>query len=71
MFDDGGSSHVDSAAVDGLQREQWSSGDLLFSLYHSLQVFAIQSRGAAMPDSHTSGQDALNSAAVEVAEDLR
>ena len=46
-------------------------GDLLSSLYHSLQVFAVQSRSAAVPDGDTAGQDALNNAAVEDAENLR
>ena len=48
-----------------------SPGDLLRSLYHSLQAFPVQSRSAAVPDGGTAGQDALNIAAVEVAEDLR
>ena len=46
-------------------------GDLLSSLYHSLQAFAVQSRSAAAPDCDTAGQNALNNAVVEVAEDLR
>ena len=62
---------MDSAVVDALQRGQWRSGDLLCSLYHSLQSSAVQSRGAAVPDGDTAGQDALNNAAVEVSEDLR
>ena len=41
---------VDSAVVDALQRGQWSPGDLLCSLYNSLQAFAVQSRIAAIPD---------------------
>ena len=57
-FEDGGSSPVDSAVVDALQRGQWSPGDLLRSLYHSVQVFAVQSRSDAIP--HGDGQDALN-----------
>ena len=51
---------------------QWSPGDLFRSLHHSLQVFVVRNRSAAVPDGDTAGQDALNSsAAVEVAEDLR
>ena len=69
--EDGGNSSVDSVVVNALQRGHWSSCDLLCSLYHSLQVFAVQSRSAALPDSDTTSQDALNNAAVEVAEDLR
>ena len=46
----GGSSPVDSAVVDALQRGQWGSDDLLCSLYHSLQSSAVQSRNAAVPD---------------------
>ena len=41
VFEDGGSSPVDSAVVDALQRGQWSPGDLLSSLYHSLQVSKV------------------------------
>ena len=67
----GGSSPVDSAVVDSLQRGQWGSDDPLCSLYHSLQSSAVQSRSAAVPDGDTAGQDALNNAAVEVSEDLR
>lgn len=37
VLDDGGGSLV---VVDVLQRGQWSSGDLLRCLHHSLQVFA-------------------------------
>ena len=62
---------MDSAVVNALHRGQWGPGDLLSSLYRSLQEFVVQSRSAAVPDSHTAGQDALNNGAVEVAEDLR
>ena len=62
---------MDSGVVNALQRGQWSSGDLLCCLYHSLQASAVQGRSAAAPDGDTTGQDALNIAAVEVAEDLR
>ena len=67
----GGSSPVDSAVVDALQRGQWGSDDPLCSLYHSLQSSAVQSGSAAVPDGDTAGQDALNNGAVEVSEDLR
>ena len=57
---------MDSVVINALQRGQWSPADHLGSLYHSLQ-----SKAAAVPDSDTAGQDALNNAAAEVAEDLR
>ena len=41
VFDDGGSSPVDSAVVDALQRGLWCPGDLRRSLYYSLQAFAV------------------------------
>ena len=62
---------MDSAVVNALQRGQWSPGNLLSSLYHSLQAFADQSRSAAVPDSDTAGQDHRSNASLEVAEDLR
>ena len=71
VFEDEGSSPVESAVVEALQRGQWSPGDLLRSLYHCLQAFVVQSRSAAISDGDTASQDALNNAAVEVAEDLR
>ena len=61
-FADGSSSLVDIAVVDALQRGPWSPGDLLSSLYHSLQAFVDQSRSTTKPDSDTAGQDALNNA---------
>lgn len=69
VFEDGGSSPVDSVVINALERGQWSPADLLRSLYRSLQAF-VQSRSAAVTDGDTAGQDALNNAA-EVAEDLR
>ena len=59
VFEDEGSSPVDSAGLDALQRGQWSSGDLLDSLFQTLQAFAVQSRSAAIPDGDTAIQDAL------------
>lgn len=56
--------------VNALQRGQWSPDDLLSSLYHFLQAFAVHFSSAAIPDSDTAGQDALNKAAVKVAEDF-
>ena len=67
----GGSSPVDSAVVDALQRGQWGSDDLLCSLYQSLQSSAVQIRSAAVPGGDTAGQEALKNAAVDVSEDLR
>ena len=62
---------MDSAVLETVQRGQWSPGDLLSSLYHSLQAFAVHSRSVSLPDGvldgDTAGQDALNSAALEVA----
>ncbi len=71
VLKDGGSSPVNSAMVNGLQRGQWSSDDLLGSLHHSLQTFAVPHCSAAIPHSDATGQNALNNTAVEVAEDLR
>ena len=62
---------MDPVLVDALQRGQWTPGDLLSSLYCSLQAFEVHSRSAAVPHGDTGGQDALNNAAVEVAEVLR
>ena len=62
VFEGGGSSPVGSAVVDALQRGQWSPGDLLSSLYHTLQAFAVQSRSAAVLDGGAAGQYALNNA---------
>ena len=56
VFEDGGSSPVDSVVVEALQRGQWSPGDLLSRLYHSLQAFAVQSISAAVPDGDTTAQ---------------
>ena len=61
---------MDSAVVDALQRGQWSSGDLLDSLYHTLQAFAVQNRSLAAPDGDIAFQDALNNAALELPEGL-
>ena len=41
LLEDGGSSPVDSVLVDALQIGQWTPGDLLSSLYCSLQAFDI------------------------------
>ena len=70
VFEDRGSSPVDSVVINALQRGQWSPADLLCSLYHSLQASVVQSRSAALTDGDTAGQDALDNAA-ELAEDLR
>ena len=61
---------MDSAVVYALQRGQWSPGDPLSVLNHSLQAFAVHGCDAAVPHSDAAGQDALHDAAVEVAEDL-
>lgn len=61
---------MDSAVVDALQRGQWCPDDPLSALDHSLQAFAVHGCGAAVPHSDAAGQNALNNAAVEVAEDL-
>ena len=60
-----------SAVVNTLQRGQWSPADLFHSRHHSLQEFVVHSRSTAVPDGDIAGQDALNNAAVEVAEDPR
>ena len=67
---DGGSSPVDSAVIDAVQRGQWGPGDPLSCLYHSLQAFAVHGRSAAVPRADAVGQTALHDTAVEVAEDL-
>lgn len=36
-----GSSTVDQVVIEGLQRGQWRPGDLLSSLYHSMQMCAV------------------------------
>ncbi len=71
VLKDGGSSPVNSAMVNGLQRGQWSPDDLLGSLHHSLQTFVVPRCSAAISHSDAAGQNALNNTAVEVAEDLR
>ncbi len=68
VLKDGGSSPVNSAMVNGLQ---WGPDDLLGSLHHSLQMFAVPHFSAAIPHSDAAGQNALNNTSVEVAEDLR
>lgn len=40
------------------------------SLHHSLQAFAVNRSNAAVSHSDVAGQDALNHAAAEVAEDF-
>ena len=69
VFDDGGSSSVDSAVVDALQRREWSPDDPLSCLHHSLQVFAVHDSGTAVPHSDATGQDTFNNTAVEIPED--
>lgn len=64
---DGGSYPLVFAIVDALQRGHWSPNDFFFgggSLHHCSISVAVSHGDAA-------GQDALNHAAVEVAEDLR
>lgn len=67
FLQDGGSSTADSAVIDVLQRGQWSPGDLLSSLHHSLKAFVVHLSSAAVPHGDAAVQDALNNAAVEVA----
>ena len=62
---------MEYAVAEALQRGQWRPSDRLRSLCNTLQAFAVQSISAAVQDGDTAGQDALNNAAVEVAEDLR
>ena len=59
---------MEYAVAEALQRGQWRPSDRLRSLCHTLQAFAVQSISAAVQDGDTAGQDALNNAAVEVAE---
>ena len=61
---------MDPVVVDALQRGQWSSGDFLCSFYHSLQACVDHSHIVLPYQMVIWGQDGLNSAAVEVAEDL-
>lgn len=46
-------------------------GDLFSCLHQSVQAFAAHSSRAAIPPGGAAGQNALNSATVEVAEDLK
>lgn len=59
-----------TVVVDALQRGQWSTGVLLSSLHHSLQSLAVHGSSAAVPHGDATGQVALYSTGVEVAEDL-
>ncbi len=70
FLEDEGSSPVNSAMVNGLQRGKWSPYDLLGSLHHSLQTFAVPHCSAGIPHSDVAGQNALNNTAVEISEDL-
>ncbi len=56
VLKDGGSSPVNSAMVNGLQRGQWSPDDLHSSLHHSLQMFAVPHCCAAIPHSDAASQ---------------
>ena len=51
VSDDGGSSPMDSAVVDALQRGEWSPDDPLCCLYHSLQALTVHDSGPAVPRS--------------------
>ena len=52
---DRGSSSVNSAVVDALQRGQWCPGDLFGCLHHSLQAFMVHGCCAAVPCSNKVG----------------
>lgn len=64
LFDDGGSSPVDSARVNVLQRGLCSPGDFCGRVHHTLHSNSAVSLGKAV------GQDRVNDAVVEVAQDF-
>ena len=70
VLNNGAGCSVDSAVVDVLQRGYWCPDNPPRSLYHSLHALADHCSGASIPHSEAAGQDALNDAAAEVAEDL-